>query len=430
MAKLNINWRKLSSKSRMSVAVAAVATGLLVTACGNSAGGGGGGGNGTGNSTGGAPKTPIKIGISVSLSGDFSGDGQSVEAGYKLWANYVNQHGGLLGRQVKLIFLNDASSTSQVVTNYQTLINVDKVDLVFGPFSSLLTTPAATIANRYGYAFPEPAGGGPSVFQAKLPNLAFVQPAPLANNLKSFTNWILSLPKSERPATAAYATSDDPFTQPQLENAKQTLSAAGIKTVYFHVYPAETTDYSPIADGIINSKAQVVLLGTQLSDGVAFIQQFEQQHFSPKALVETSGPDQGSQFSKAIGTKNTQGIMVPSGWWYGAKTDGNQTFINAYLKAYGGTVGSINSDAAEAWSVGQVVQQAVEHNKSISNKQLIQALHTMSFDTIQGPMKFNSIGEPNGQTFLVQWQNGKAVPVYPSSYATASPLYPKPNWVS
>lgn len=415
-----VRWGKMSKKGRVATAALVLATGLAVTACGNAAAPQGGGGT----------KAPIKIGISVSLSGDFSGDGKSVEAGYKLWANYVNQHGGLLGRPVQLKFLNDASSTTQVVTNYQTLINVDHVNLVFGPFSSLLTTPAATIANRYGYAFPEPAGGGPSVFQAQLPNLAFVQPAPLADNLKSFTNWILSLPKSQRPTTAAYATSNDPFTQPQLENAKKTLQAAGIKTVYFHVYPAETTDYSPIADGIINSKAQVVLLGTQLSDGVAFIQQFEQQHFSPQALVETSGPDQGSQFSKAIGAKNTQGIMVPAGWWYGAKTDGNQTFINDYLKTYGGTVGGINADAAEAWSVGQVVQQAVEHTHSINNKTIIAALHSMTFDTIQGPMKFNSIGEPNGQTFLVQWQNGKAVPVYPSKYATASPLYPKPNWKS
>ncbi|WDL97577.1 amino acid ABC transporter substrate-binding protein [Alicyclobacillus sp. ALC3] len=426
MSRLSVQWRKLGKKSRMSMAVAAVATGMLVTACGNSAGGGGG----TGNATGSASKAPIKIGISVSLSGDFSGDGQSIEAGYKLWANYVNRHGGLLGRQVKLIFLNDASSTTQVVTNYQTLINVDHVNLVFGPFSSLLTTPAATIANRYGYAFPEPAGGGPAVFQAKLPNLVFVQPAPVVDNLVSFAHWILSLPPSERPKTAAYATENDPFTQPQLQVAQQILQKGGVKTVYFRVYPAETTDYSPIADGVINSKAQVVLLGTQLPDAIAFVQQFEQQHYSPKALVETAGPDQGSQFSKAVGLKNTQGIMVPAGWWYGAKTDGNQTFIQDYLKTYGGTAGGINSDAAEAWSVGQVVQQAVEHTHSINNKTLIQALHSMTFDTIQGPLKFNSVGEPNGQSFLVQWQNGTAVPVYPSSIATASPLYPKPKWFS
>jgi branched-chain amino acid transport system substrate-binding protein len=60
----------------------------------------------------------------------------------------VNAHGGLLGHQVVLKILNDASSPTQVVTNYQTLFNTDHVSLAFGPFSSLLTTPASSVAAR------------------------------------------------------------------------------------------------------------------------------------------------------------------------------------------------------------------------------------------------------------------------------------------
>src|SRR3977135_1394077 len=115
-----------------------------------------------------------RIGVSLALSGDFSDPGKGVKRGYELWAAYVNAHGGILGRQVQLKIVDDASSPNQVVTNYQTLITRDKVDLVFGPFSSLLTGPAATVANRYHYAFLEPAGGGPKVFALPLGNLFFV----------------------------------------------------------------------------------------------------------------------------------------------------------------------------------------------------------------------------------------------------------------
>src|SRR5437899_7844470 len=108
-------------------------------------------------------KAPIKIGISVSLSGDFSADGKAVEQGYQLWADTINKKGGLLGRQVQLDILSDASSAQQVVTNYQKLITIDHVDLVFGPFSTLLTKPPSQIANRYGYAMLEGEGGGPAV---------------------------------------------------------------------------------------------------------------------------------------------------------------------------------------------------------------------------------------------------------------------------
>jgi len=78
----------------------------------------------------------------------------------------VNAHGGLLGRQVTLTILNDNSSPTQAQTNYQTLFAQDKVDLAFGPFSSLLTTPSASVAARYGYALVEGAGGAPSVFES------------------------------------------------------------------------------------------------------------------------------------------------------------------------------------------------------------------------------------------------------------------------
>ena len=65
-------------------------------------------------------KAPITIGASLSLTGDFSADGQAFERGYQLWASDVNAKGGMLGRQVKLKILNDNSSPTQVVTNYQT----------------------------------------------------------------------------------------------------------------------------------------------------------------------------------------------------------------------------------------------------------------------------------------------------------------------
>src|SRR5579859_2134360 len=131
------------------------------------------GGTTTTSTTGGGTqnKTPIKIGISLSLSGDFSADGKAFQQGYQLWADAINKSGGLLGRQVTLDIVSDASSPEQVSTNYQKLITVDHCDLVFGPFSTLLTKAASLIANRYGYAMVEGAGGGPSVFNRGLNNV-------------------------------------------------------------------------------------------------------------------------------------------------------------------------------------------------------------------------------------------------------------------
>ena len=39
-----------------------------------------------------------------------------------------------------------------------------------------------------------------------------------------------------------------------------------------------------------------LILGTQLPDAVAFAKTFIQQHFNPKTIVETTGPDQGADW--------------------------------------------------------------------------------------------------------------------------------------
>ncbi|MBV9256835.1 MAG: amino acid ABC transporter substrate-binding protein, partial [Ktedonobacteraceae bacterium] len=320
---------------------------------------------------------------------------------------------------------------TQVVTNYQKLITVDHCDLVFGPFSSLLTKPASVIANRYQYTFLEGAGGGPSVFTQGLHNLFDVS-APVANLLVSFTQYIQSLPAAQRPTTAAYATQDDPFTQPQVDTAKKFLEQAGIKTVSYQVYPAETTDYVPIAQKMINSKAQIIVTGTLLPDIVAYVQAFKQQHYNPKAIIATAGPDQGSQFTKAIGgTASAEGIFVPNGGWYpGINTFQNAQMVKDYLAKYGGTADGISADVAEAFSVGQTFQQAATKINSIDNVKITTELHSgATFQTVQGPVKFNDQGQNILATgYLFQWQKGALVSVYPATQATNPPEYPKPTW--
>jgi len=398
------------------MAAAVAASGLVAAACG-------------GSTTPTAPAAPITIGVSVSQTGDFSGDGKALIQGYDLWAQDENAKGGLLGHKITMKYVDDASSTQQVVTNYQNLITLDKVALVFGPFSSLLTIPASTVVARYNYAFPEPAGGGPHVFDRGLTNIFFVQPAAVEDNLVSYAQWLLSLPADQRPASAAYATQDDPFTQPQVDKAKSLLEAGGIKTAYYKVYPAETTDFTPIALQVANSKADAVILGTQLPDAVAFAKTFIQQQFNPKTIIETTGPDQGADYSGKLGA-NTEGIMVPAGWTADATAYGNDKFVSAFIAKYGGTSADISADAAEAFSVGQVVDEAATKAGSIDNAKLITTLHSGTYQTVQGPMSFDATGKPQGGVgvYIEQWQGGKAIFVYPASVAAAKPEYPKNTW--
>lgn len=377
-----------------------------------------------------AKGAPVTIGISLSLSGDFSADGLAYQQGYKLWAADVNRAGGLLGHPVKLDIVSDASSPTQVVTNYQKLISTDKVNLTFGPFSTLLTLPAAQTVNRYGYAMIEGAGGGPSVFQAGLKNV-FDVTLPVAYDLQPFAKWLTSLPASTRPKTISYVTSNDPFTQPVVQEA-QKLIGKSLKTVYNNVFPAEATDFTSIADAVAAAKAQVVVLGSvDVPTVSAFMQAFEQAHYTPKAFIATAGPDQGAAFIKAVGAKNADGMMVPNSWYGQSKNPQSMKMVAEYVKQYGGTAAGVNADIAEAYAVGQVMAQAVTATKGFDNAKIIQYLHSgATLNSVQGSVKFNSLGMNTAQTaYTFQWQGSKFVEVNPvGDPGAVKILFPKPAW--
>jgi branched-chain amino acid transport system substrate-binding protein len=402
---------------RHNRATMAIAAALLAAGCANSGGDGPSGGG-----------SPLVIGASVSLTGDFADSGKAVQRGYQLWADTVNAKGGILGRKVELRIVDDTSSPTQVVTNYQNLINKDHVDLAFGPFSTLLTIPASQVAKRYGYAFLAPAGGGPKMFEQNLDNYFFVQPAPTVQSGDVFVNYILGLPADQRPRTAAYAELDDPFATPLAENIRTKLEAAGVRTVYKQVYPSETMDMSPVMAAVAAQHPDALVAGTQNEDAYAQIKSLVQLKFSPKFLFQSNGANSPLEFPDKVGAANTEGIVAPADWFPGSTAAGSADFTAAYIKKYGGDAQSIDDSSAEAYAVGQLVSAVAAKTDKADNATIISTLHSGVWPTLLGDLSWSANGAPKGEFNLVQWQKGKLLPVFPHAVAQAAPEQPKPGW--
>ncbi len=375
-----------------------------------------------------ADAPPLKIGISLSLTGDFADPGKAAQRGYELWADDVNKKGGILGRKVEVKIVNDASSPDQVVTNYQNLITQDKVDIVFGPFSSLLTIPSARVAKRYGYAFIEPAGGGPKVFAQHLDNLFFVQPAPVVKGGDIFAKYILSLPPDQRPKTAAYAKLDDPFAAPIADYVKNEFEAAGIKTVYDETYPAESADLTPIVAGYAAKNPDVVVGGTQSLDAFAQVKAMIQLKFNPKWLFLSNGANSPTEFPDKVGAKNTEGVFTSGDWYPDSPVSGSKAFIAAYIAKYGGDAYGIDSTSAEAYSAGLILEQVAEKTGKVDNATIIKTLHSGTWPTLVGDLSWDADGAPQGEYLLTEWIGGKLVTVFPPDRAQHAPVAPKPAW--
>ena len=373
---------------------------------------------GSGDST--DSNEPITIGISLPLTGEFSQPGTAAKQGYQVWAETVNKQGGLLGRQVKLDIKDDASDQNTVVADYNALISRDQVDLLMGTFSSLLNLPASAVAERNKMLYVEPAGGAPEMFTRGFQYLFFAQQATADHQGDLFVDYILGLPKKDRPQTAAYPSIDDPFAIPVIDSIKKKFEDAGIETVYDDIYPPSTSNFDSIASAIKSADPDLIAHGAVFDDGIGFIRALDKVGFQPRYFFETSAPSGAEQFSNGVGIENTEAIFYAVSHTPEAKTPGNEDFVAAFRDKYGGLPAE---DAADAFAVGQVVQKAVEEVGSIDDQAaLADYLHNNQVETILGPLVWDDTGAPQGQFLIGQWQNGKAEVILPDEAATTDTI--------
>lgn len=370
---------------------------------------------------------PIVIGASLPLTGMFSEPGTAVQQGYEVWTDMVNEAGGLLGRPVELTILDNASDQDTAVADYERLITVDEVELVVGPFSSLLVIPTSEVAARYGYAFVEPAGGSPEVFDRGLTNLFFTQPAPGENQADPFIEYVLSLPDDQRPQTFATVSLDDPFALGAINRAQQLLQDGGLEMVLSEVYAADVTDLSPIGLQLVDLDPDLIMGGTGFQDAITQIRAYIDAGYQPRGAFFTTAPSLPVPFKEALGD-STEGIFAAISWFAGADSHQNTEFVERYVDAFGGETTEIPEDAATAFSTGQVLGQAVEAIGSVDNTSLIEELQTGSFDTVVGPLSFDETGKPEGSYMILQWQGDQYVITAPDERAVDEPMWPKPDW--
>src|SRR5439155_11237091 len=88
---------------------------------------------------------PIKIGLGMALTGGLAANGKPALMAMQMWAEDVNKKGGLLGRQVQLIYYDDQTKPATVPAIYSKLLDVDKVDIVMSGYGTNMIAPAMPI---------------------------------------------------------------------------------------------------------------------------------------------------------------------------------------------------------------------------------------------------------------------------------------------
>lgn len=357
-----------------------------------------------------AAKKPIVIGATISETGAFAEDAGYQIKGMEVAVHDANEHGGWLGRKVKLKIYDDKSNPGEAVRLYTRLITENHVNLLMGPYSSGITQAIAPLINKYHMATIEPGASMPDIYvKGNKWNIQGTAPS------STYLDELLPDAKKAGAKTMAIMALKSAFTlaceKARLAQAKQ----LGMKVVYQTQYSLPAPDFSAIGLAIKQADPDVVIGCTYFPDAVGFVKALHDQGFAPKYFGETVGPVEGA-FGKAVGSLANR-IISNTSWWYNFKTPGSQKVEAEYKAKYHEMP---DYHAMTGYAAIQVLGDAVKDTKSLNQAKLLHWMKNNSAQTVIGTFKVNANGLSTGyDQYMVQWQNGQMKLITPAKYAQA-----------
>src|SRR4051794_18018080 len=99
---------------------------------------------------------PVTVGYSIAKTGYLAVATSVQQQAYELWAEQVNQSGGLIvggqgKRPIKFVSYDDQSEPSKAAEIYERLISVDKVDLLLAPYATSIHIAIAPVIERHKF---------------------------------------------------------------------------------------------------------------------------------------------------------------------------------------------------------------------------------------------------------------------------------------
>ena len=383
---------------------------------------------------------PLKIGYSMSLTGGLAANGRSALLAHKIWEEDTNATGGLLGRPVKLIYYDDQTNPATVPDIYVKLLDVDKVDLIIGPYATNLQAPAMPIAMQRKKVFIGLLGTAVnSTFNySNYFSIAPNGPEPKRSYTKGFVD--LAVRQSPRPQTVAIVAADGEFALNSAEGVRENVKAGGLTVVYDRRYPSATSDLVPVVRAIAETNPDLVIVCSYPLDSVGMVRAVNEVGFKPKMIGGAMVGLQSTAIKARLGpllngwTIYDVWLPVPKMLFAG---------VDELMKKYQAHAAVEGVDALGyymvPWSYAQlqVLQQAVTATQSLDDARLGDYIRANTFKTVVGDVKFGSDGElAQSRVLQVQFRNVKTndltqfkdistqVVVAPTEYESGGLIYP------
>ncbi len=354
---------------------------------------------------------PVRIGVSLGLTGRYAKLAAMQERGYRLWEKEINKKGGILGRPVKVLIKDDGSKGKAAQAAYRTLIKNERVDLVFGPFSSAITLSVAPVVDGLGYPMLAPGAASDKIWQPCRKNI-FGMWTPASR----YSVGIFKLALLNNLKKVGIVFADDPFSVSVGSGAKKWAPRLGLKVVVFEKFKKFTKDLTALARKARDSGVELLVVGGHFRASVDMRLSMDRIGWYPKAYFATIGPVQ-HLYKKTLGQK-AEFSLATSIWEPHEKLNfpKSREFVTRFSKMHQRTP---TYQAATAYAAGQIIETAVHRAGSLRPDKVRQALFDLDTYSIIGRYAVNKCGmQVKRFPLTIQWQGGKKEIVWPKDLRT------------
>jgi branched-chain amino acid transport system substrate-binding protein len=387
--------------------------------------------------------SPLRIGYSLSLSGALASNGKTARLAHQIWQENVNANGGLLGRSVELLCLDDQTNPNLVTDLYQRLLDVEKVDVVVGGYGDNSVAPAMPlIMERKRFFLGLMALAVNSRF--RYPHYFVMIPTGPHPHL-ALTEGFFQMAGQQRPKpeTVAILIADAPFSQSPAQGAKEHLARQGMRVVFEDKYPLATTDFTKYMEDLKRINPDVLFLCSYINDSIGLVKAITAAGLSPKLVGGAMIGPQNGVVKAALGPLLNG--LVNYEYWLPIPALVNPR-VESFIATYQSRADSGGADplgyyvAPLAYAQLEVLGQAIMAVGSTDDAALSEYTRKATFDTVVGKVKFGDGGGwAQPRVLTVQFQNIEAnniaefkrpntePVVYPPETASGHVTYPYGN---
>jgi len=385
----------------------------------------------------------IKIGFSMASTGAYAGNGKAALLATQMWAEDQNAKGGLLGRQVQLVYYDDQSNPSLVPGIYTKLFDIDKVDLVISGYGTNIIGPAMPLVMRHNKVFMSLAGLRVNE-QFRYDKYFQIYPfGPDAHITFARGFFEVAMTTNPKPKTAAISVADSEFSQTAAIGAREWAKKYGLKVVYDRSFPPNQVDFGPIVRAIQATNPDIIYITCFPPNAVGIVRAVREAGLKPMLIGGGMVGPQYASVKQQLGPLLNGFVSFES---FVPEPTTNFPGVKEFLARYRPKAIAAAVDALGyylppfSYAGMQILAAAAEATKGLNQNKMADYIHKATHHTIAGDIRFGPDGEwAQSRIFQVQYQKidgngldqferpGTQVILFPSAYKSGALEYPLPQ---